>query len=166
MIKTITSTILAAVLTTTGCASTNHIPTPHPKGYETFINAGETFKHQNFTNIKNEPISLSQKRKLVIFFATWCDDSQRLLKQLKNSKLINDDKLQIIGIGREEDNNSLTSFNKEYQLPFDLISDPKRQIYQTYANKGVPRLILLDNKNRVVKTLIGERIDILDEVTW
>jgi peroxiredoxin len=60
----------------------------------------------------------------------------------------------------------MAKFNQEFELPFALIADPERAIYQHYANKGIPRLILLDEQNKVVKTLIGEQANVIEKVIW
>jgi peroxiredoxin len=136
----------------------------HSKGYETYIQLGDTFKHSSFTDINDESVVLGNKQKLIILFATWCSDSQRTFKALKSSPLYNNPKLQIIGIGREESVGSLKEFNDEYQLNFKLVSDLNREIYSQYANKGIPRLIVLDANNQVMQTLIAEEENSLTKI--
>lgn len=157
--------IVSIALTLNGCAATQSIDSP-PKGYETYIVQGDDFKHISFTDINGKTITLNDKKKLVILFATWCSDSKRTLRELKASPLIANQNIQIIGIGREETTKSMTKFNQEFDLPFTLVADPERAIYQHYANKGIPRLILLDEQNKVVKTLIGEQANIIEQVVW
>jgi thiol-disulfide isomerase/thioredoxin len=137
-----------------------------PVGYETYIKTGDLFSHAHFIDIYNNDVSLGKKKKLVILFATWCSDSQRLIKQLQQSSLSQDSQLQIIAIGREENTQSLLQFQQAYNISYSLIADPDRAIYNQYANKGVPRLILLDENNQVVKTLIGEDPNSLQKVRW
>lgn len=155
------------------CTSTTNQTTLSPKqemthdsGYETYIKEGEPFKHDTFTTIENKTVKLSKGKKLVILFATWCSDSQRVIKQLQQSTLVHDPALQIIAIGREENAQTLTKFKQDYDIDYSLIADPNRAIYSQYANKGVPRLILLDEQNKVVKTLIGEDPNTLQKVLW
>ncbi|AOT10007.1 TlpA family protein disulfide reductase [Pseudoalteromonas luteoviolacea] len=136
--------------------------------YETYIHQGEAFKHLSLTDIKNQSYDLYgiKSKKLVIFFATWCSDSLRMFEQLKASPLATDNTVTIIAIGRDETNASLTQFAEDYHVTFPLVSDEQRIIYSQYANKGVPRLILLDENNRVVNTLIGETDNIIEQVKW
>ncbi|WP_105166554.1 TlpA family protein disulfide reductase [Pseudoalteromonas sp. T1lg23B] len=155
----------AVLIGMSGCVSSHTVPS-NDKGYETYIAQGEPFKHNRFTSTQGETIELNGTRKLVILFATWCSDSQRALKEIKASALVTDPTLQIIAIGRNEDKESLDKFNDEYQLPFPLVADPEREIYSHYANAGIPRLILLDENNLVVKTLIGEEPTIVDKLVW
>jgi len=102
----------------------------------------------------------------VILFATWCSDSQRTIKQLLASPLVQQEKLTIVGIGREETTESLQKFASEYNVNFPLISDEKREIYAKFANAGIPRLILVDENNKIVKTLIGEDPTTIEKVIW
>lgn len=175
--KPLLSHIAALCLTSfalTACSNNAHTPeqmpattaTTNDKGYQTYIHAGEHFKQNTFTDIDNQEVKLGDNKKLVILFATWCSDSQRVIKQIQASPLINDTQLQIIAIGREETTQSLTQFAQDYNLEFSLIADPERAIYSQYANKGIPRLILLDEHNKVIKTLIGEDPNTLQQVVW
>ncbi|TQF72677.1 TlpA family protein disulfide reductase [Pseudoalteromonas luteoviolacea] len=159
--------LLTAIgLSLSACGTTdNDAPS---QGYETYISDGQPFKHTHFEDISGHPIDLSKIKgnKLIILFATWCSDSKRTFSELNASALIHDSSLTILAIGREESPESLAEFAKNYRVKFPLIADEKRQIYSQYANKGVPRLILLDENNRVVKTLIGETENIIEQVTW
>ncbi|MCO7190959.1 MULTISPECIES: TlpA disulfide reductase family protein [unclassified Pseudoalteromonas] len=167
MIKRLAMTTLVIALGAqlSACNATPN-PAPHSKGYETYIQSGELFKHTQLINIDGQPVQLAQGKKLVILFATWCSDSQRTLTELKASNLLADPTLQVVAIGREEDDKTLSAFRESFGVDFTLVADPDRQIYQHYANKGIPRLILLDEHNRVVKTLIGEQPGIIDQVRW
>lgn len=161
-----------ACLTLAACSSNADLSTPtqpsisNEKGYQTYIATGQYFKQNTFTDINDKTITLGDNNKLVILFATWCSDSQRIIKQLQASPVIHNQQLQIIGIGREETPDSLAQFADAYNIKFSLVADPERAIYNQYANKGVPRLILLDKHNKVVKTLIGEDPNTLQNVVW
>lgn len=165
-------TILCISLTgLSACSQTANTPPTQPtlatpKGYETYVNIGENFSQTHFIDIYNNDVRLGEKKKLVILFATWCSDSQRLIKQLQQSPLSKDPQVQIVAIGREESAATLMQFKQEYNIAYSLIADPQRAIYNQYANKGVPRLILLDENNHVIKTLIGEDPNSLQKVSW
>lgn len=160
-------TTLAALLLTTAC-STVKIPTNTAPKYQTYVNPGQELPLVELTSIHNQKINLQQKgkRKLVILFATWCSDSQRVFRQLIESSLVQQKDLTIVGIGREETAESLEKFAQEYHVNFPLISDEKREIYAKFANAGIPRLILVDEENKIVKTLIGEDPATIEKVTW
>jgi thiol-disulfide isomerase/thioredoxin len=169
MIKKVSQAVIGALICSvfTGCSTVASPTATHAKGYETYIKQGQAFKHTNFVDINNQSVSLNpNKKKLILLFATWCSDSLRTLDELKASPILYDPTIQIIAIGREHNNETLQKFNQQLLLPFQLVADPERTIYKQYANKGIPRLILLDNDNTVVKTLIGEQANIIDQVIW
>ena len=120
------------------------------------------------TDVNGTLINLRQpeKRKLIIFFATWCHDSQRLMSQLQQSPLLNDPQLLIVAIGREEQPAALTKFANEYKLPLHFVSDPDRALYQQFTDTGIPRVVLVNEKNVVVKTFLGEIPRAIDEIVW
>ena len=88
------------------------------------------------------------------------------MKHLTASDLYLSPNVDIIGIGREENKPALDKFAKEYELNFALVADADRSIYNQFANTGIPRLILLDADNNVVKTIIGETENAITEVVW
>ncbi len=92
----------------------------NPK-YETYLSAGQNFALDGLVDITGKPVLMaSDKRKLLIFFATWCHDSQRTTKQILASTLVQDDTVQIIGIGREENQASLAKFAKDYGVSYQF----------------------------------------------
>ena len=126
--------------------------------YQTYVKAGQRVPVMQFIDIQGQHINLGQSehKKLLILFATWCPDSQRAMKALVQSTLMNDDTVDIIGIGREESVASLQRFAKEYHVPFSLVADKDRSVYRQFASAGIPRFILLDKHNQIVKTILLE----------
>lgn len=74
--------------------------------------------------------------------------------------------LLIVGIGREETDVSLQQFRQQYQVSFALVADPDRAMYQQFTNQGVPRIVLVDEQNRIVKTFLAEIPDVMPELVW
>ncbi len=132
------------------------------------VAVGQQQPLQQLTDIKGKVINLQQteKRKLIIFFATWCHDSQRLMHQLQQSPLLKDPQLLIVAIGREEKPAALTKFADDYELPLHFVSDPDRALYQQFTDTGIPRVVLVNEKNEVVKTFLGEIPRAIDEIVW
>jgi hypothetical protein len=161
-------TILLTAALLTGCLNTpNEANASQKPSYDTYIEKGQAFPINQFTNIQGEQVNLAtDKRKLIVLFSTWCSDSQRFVKQLTLSPLIADTDLQIIGIGREDTIQGLEKFSQKFKTSFSMVADPERKIYSQFANAGVPRLILLDKNDNVVRTLIGEAFDTIDQVVW
>lgn len=162
--KTFLSLILSLlIIAISGCANTAKQPE-----YLTYVKAGDNVPVSQFVDTQGKHIDLAQSNnnKLLILFATWCHDSQRTMKHLVNSNIHLSPNIDIIGIGREESVAALNTFATEYELNFALVADEDRSIYSQFANAGIPRLILLDADNRVVKTIIGETDNPITEVVW
>lgn len=130
--------------------------------------AGDLMPLTTLTSIENQQFSLAQpnQRKLVIFFGTHCSDSQRAFKKILASPLIKQSDLQIVGIGRDENVASLRKFAADYQVTFPLVVDADRAMYHQFTNVGIPRIVLVDEKNRIVKSFLGEIPDVLTEIHW
>jgi peroxiredoxin len=155
------------LLTIQGCSSVAADKTERPASVAVLA-PGALQPLQVLTDIQGQPIRLDQpqQRKLLIFFATWCSDSQRAIRQIQASALVQQQDLQIVGIGREETVASLSKFAADYQLSFPLVADPDRQLYQQFTNSGIPRLVLVDQQNRIVRTFLAEIPDVMPELQW
>lgn len=155
------------LLTVQGCSSVAADNTERPASLA-LLAPGALQPLSVLTDIQGQTIRLDQpqQRKLLIFFATWCSDSQRAIRQIQASKLVQQQDLQIVGIGREENVASLRQFAADYQLSFPLVADPDRQLYQQFTNSGIPRLVLVDQHNRIVRTLLAEIPNVVPELQW
>ncbi len=132
------------------------------------VAVGDVQPLQALTDIRGRSINLQQadQRKLLIFFATWCSDSKRLMQQLQQSALLADPKLLIVGIGREETSAALQEFSAQYKFNFPFVADPKRELYTQFTDQGIPRVVLVNEQNIVVKTFLGEIPRAIDEIVW
>ena len=59
--------------------------------FKEFVQSGQVLPLESITDINGTTIDLTNpnKRKLVILFATWCSDSNRLLKALNKTDILN-----------------------------------------------------------------------------
>jgi peroxiredoxin len=136
-----------------------------PAGF--VIQPGAKLPWQTLRSIDGNEISLTPgKRQLLIFFATWCHDSQRAMTQLMASDLVRQSDLQIIGIGREEQIPALQKFRSEYKLNFALVADPDRTHYQKVASKGIPQLVTVRADGSIRQVLLGEVPDAIAQLYW
>lgn len=152
-----------------GCATTQ-APSPadtKPK-YETYIQVGQVMPLQTVTTIDSKSIDLTnpEKRKLVILFATWCSDSQRAMKALHESDILNQEDLQIVAIARENTVEEIEKFRQERNITIDLVADVDRSIYKQFASAGIPRFIMVDKNNRIVNEVLAEGENQIDLIQW
>jgi peroxiredoxin len=141
---------------------------PAVRQVEERLVAGDTMPFSTLTSIENQQISIAvpNQRKLVIFFGTTCHDSQRAFQKILASPLVKQTNLQIVGIGRDENVASLRQFALDYQVTFPLVVDADRAMYHQFTNTGIPRIVLVDEHNRIVKSFLGEIPDVLTEIQW
>lgn len=165
MNKLLNATLITLMVTVISACNSTATTAPVKPSYDTYIEPGDTFKHLSLTTIEGEVVPFNtQQKKLVILFATWCSDSQRLLNELKHSALLQDPNLAIFAIGREQDAATLAAFKQTMALPIYFVADEQRAIYNRYANQGIPRVFLLNEHNTVMQTLIGEQPNTLEQL--
>lgn len=136
--------------------------------YQEYIIAGDILPIASITTIDGIDINLhrTDKKKLVVLFATWCSDSNRLLTALNNSPLLKDDSIQVIAIAREEDNEIVTAWRDKRQIDVVIAVDKDRSIYNRFADGGIPRIITVDEDNKVIKMNLAEGQEPLNKVIW
>jgi peroxiredoxin len=170
-----THSALLLALLATGCQSTAGVlphdaagAAPGTQKYEEFIASGDPLPIRSVVDLDGETVDLAtpEKRKLVILFATWCKDSNRALKALNRSDLLDDESIEIIAIAREETADVVTAWRDEHGIRIPLATDPDRAIFKQFAAAGVPRLITVGKNNRVIKMNLAEVEDPLSLIEW
>lgn len=158
---------IGLVFTLSACQA---LPTRQPQlpVYDEYISGGDILPIQTITTIDGEVLNLHHlgKRKLVILFASWCTDSNRLLSALNNSALINDKKIEIIAIAREEDQQTIKSWREKSNIKVALAVDTDRSIYKRFASGGIPRLITVAENNKIIKMNLAEGEQQLEKIVW
>ena len=167
--------LLLAAATLVACHATGGAPAPGqtaaapdaPK-YEDFISAGDPLPIRSVVNLEGETVDLANphKRKLVILFATWCKDSNRALKALNGSQLLDDDSIEVIAIAREETADIVMPWRDQYGIRTPLATDPDRAIFRQFAAAGIPRFITVGEDNKVIAMNLAEVEDPLSLIQW
>jgi peroxiredoxin len=140
---------------------------PAPK-FQEFIHSGDMLPLSSIVDVDGNSINLADnnKRKLVILFATWCSDSNRALKALNESPLLNDPTIEVIAIAREETNEDVIKWRKDNNIKVALATDVDRSIYKQFAVGGIPRLITVSEDNKVIKMNLAEGEEQLKLIQW
>lgn len=174
----INKTLFFAVLTSAlvgGCNSTvaTNEPlveitenVPKPK-YEEFVFANSALPISQIIDIDGNKIELSKgkNKKLVILFATWCSDSNRALKALNNSDILQDPNIDVIAIAREETKETVSKWRALNNISVPLAVDPDRSIFKQFAAAGIPRMITVEN-GRIIAMNLAEGENQLDQIVW
>lgn len=136
--------------------------------HDEYVNKGDILPIGTITTIDGKVIDIHQlgKRKLIVLFATWCDDSNRLLTALNTSPMIADDSIEIIAIAREESAATVTAWRNKNDIKFAIAVDPGRQIYKNFASGGIPRVITVGQSNKIIQMNLAEGDKQLEKIVW
>jgi len=161
------SLITCLWLTISACKTTGALQAESEK-YPEYIITGDQLPISTITTIDGVEMNLhrSDKKKVVVLFATWCTDSNRLMKALNNSTILADKSIEIIAIAREEDENTVKSWRDKRGINIALAVDEDRSIYKKFAGGGIPRIISVDEDNIVIKMNLAEGEAQLNKIVW
>ncbi|MCW8926325.1 MAG: TlpA family protein disulfide reductase [Xanthomonadales bacterium] len=162
------ATVVAACQTNGGVNPGDKAAESAQPEFEDFIVPGDVLPIESVIDVNGKTVDLADpdKRKLVILFATWCKDSNRALKALNASELLNDDAIVVIAIAREESDETVIAWRDENGIETPLAADPDRGIYKQFATAGIPRFIMVGTDNRVIKMNLAETEDPLSLIEW
>mgnify|MGYP006290755979 CR=1 FL=1 len=126
----------------------------------TITGIGQRVPEFSFRTLKGDSLSIEDLRgKLVLlnFFATWCGPCMQEMPRLEKDIWQNyhEQELVILCIGREHDTEELTEFKAKKNFSMTFVPDPEREIYSKFAEKYIPRNILVDRKGKIVFQEIG-----------
>ena len=132
------------------------------------VTAGQSMPLKQVTTVDGTLIRLDEigKKKLLVLFATWCSDSQRAMKALNQSPLLEDNQITLVAIAREQSVAEITKWKTEQNMRIAMVADTDRSIYRLFANSGIPRFILVDENNKVVKTVLAESDNPMALIHW
>ena len=162
------STLTCLWLVLSACQSPGALTTDEPEKFPVYITSGDILPINSITTIDGKEVNLhrTDKKKLVVLFASWCTDSNRLLTALNNSPLLADNSIEIIAIAREEDAATVKAWRDKRGIKVAPAVDEDRSIYKKFAAGGIPRLISVDEDNKVIKMTLAEGQEQLSKVIW
>lgn len=171
---TLLSSVLAFTLLTSACqqqivhADNNISASTQTPKYPEYINSGEMLPLKSIQTIDGKEVDLAstEKQKLVILFATWCSDSNRLLKALNQDAILQNPNIEVIAIAREEDKATVTAWRDEHDIKVALATDADRSIFKQFAEAGIPRIVTVSNNNQVIKMNLAEGQEQLQLIDW
>ncbi|GEM_PF-2850754 len=74
-----------------------------------------------------------------------------MFNALNNSVLLENNDIKIITIAREEDIETVTAWRDKRGIKVSLAVDNDRSIYKRFASGRIPRLITVDENNKIIK---------------
>jgi hypothetical protein len=160
--------VICLYLSLSACQSSNAIGNTEPKKYPEYVITTDILPINSITTIDGTELNLhrNDKKKLVILFASWCTDSNRLLVALNSSPLLEDKSIEIVAIAREEDRATITAWRDKRGIKVALAVDSDRNIYKRFASGGIPRLITVGKNNKIIKMNLAEGDQQLEKIVW
>ncbi|HUS87230.1 MAG TPA: TlpA disulfide reductase family protein [Bacteroidales bacterium] len=127
----------------------------------TYTKVGDDAPTFRFMTIDGKEFNTAQlKGKVVMinFFATWCPPCKKELPVLQKNiseKYSNNSDFVLVVVGREHNAGELIKFaeDNKYMLPF--APDPERDIYSLFAEKTIPRNVIIDKNGKISFQSIG-----------
>jgi len=119
----------------------------------TLVQLGDSAPEFSLATIDGDSVTLPSPNKVVLinFFATWCGPCQLELPHIDEIwlDLKDDDRFQLLVIGREETPESVRKFCDEHPFSFPMTADPKREVYSLFAKESIPRTIVVSPEGQL-----------------
>lgn len=148
--------VIASLFTASGCfstpASTSHENTTN------YLSTGDSFPVASVTNLKGEIVKLDTpyKKKLIILFATWCHDSNRLIKAFEKTNILSDSNIEVIAISKMESYAVVKAWQQKKNIKTPLALDKNGKIYHQFAATGLPRIVTVDENNKIISAKLAD----------
>lgn len=88
---------------------------------------------------------------LLVFFASWCGQCNKQIPKIKEFATLSQEKgIEVIGISLQESPNAIKKFVKKKSIEFPVLLDAEMQVAAKYGVSGIPTLIGVNAKGKVV----------------
>jgi peroxiredoxin len=126
---------------------------PAPPGSR--VQVGQEAPDFELTTTDGQKFKLSEQRGKVVllnFFATWCVPCLHEMPLLQRDvyEKIKGGSFAMIAVGREHDNAEVAAFRAKHRLGFPMAGDPHRAVFALYAEKSIPRTLVIDRDGRAL----------------
>ena len=110
-------------------------------------------------SVNGKVYKLSDFRNKVVFvnvWATWCPPcKQEVPSMVKLYNKLSAKGLVILAISEDNDVSALKKFIQEYNVPFIVLRDTDKKVYNLYKATGVPETHLISKNGIIEKSWIG-----------
>lgn len=127
----------------------------------TLIKVGQDVPEFTFITLSNDTVNISDLKGKVVFmnfFATSCPICIKELPFIESdiwAKYKDNENFELIVFGREHIAEEMNSFKEKTGYTFNIVPDPGRKIYSLFAERYIPRNIVLDREGRIIYQATG-----------
>lgn len=127
----------------------------------TYVEKGQTVPEFEYISLKGETVNIKEHEGKVVFmnfFATSCPICIKELPYVEKEiqeKYKNNENFELLVFGREHNADEMTAFKEKNGYPMNFIPDPKRKIYALFAEKYIPRNIVLNKEGKIIYEATG-----------
>jgi len=127
----------------------------------TLTEVGQKVPEFNYVTLDNDTIHINDLKGKVVFmnfYATSCPICIKELPFVEKdiwSKHKNNENFELIVFGREHTSDQVIAFKEKNEYTFNIVPDPERKIYSLFAERYIPRNVVLDREGNIVYQATG-----------
>lgn len=127
----------------------------------TLIEVGQQVPSFEYITLDNDTININDLKGKVVFmnfFATSCPICMKELPFVESEiheKYKENEKFELIVFGREHTAEEMIAFKEKSGFTFNIVPDPGRKIYSLFAERYIPRNIVLNCKGEIIYQVTG-----------
>jgi len=127
----------------------------------TLIEVGQAVPEFEYITLNNDTINVNDLKSNVVFmnfFATSCPICIKELPFIESdiwAKHKDNENFELIVFGREHVAEEMIAFKEKTGYTFNIVPDPGRKIYSLFAEKYIPRNIVLDREGNIIYQATG-----------
>lgn len=142
---------------------------PAQGNFESRTRVGQQIPAFTVTDTSGKQIriqDLKGKVILVNFWATWCGPCRAEIPRLEKEvwqkhKSVN---FFMVGIAREQSQDEIAKFRNQFGFTYPIAADPHREVYQLFADKGIPRTYIVGADGTILFQNVGYSPEEFDDL--
>lgn len=127
----------------------------------TLIEVGQQVPEFVYVTLNNDTLNINDLKGKVVFmnfFATSCPICIKELPFIESDIWTNhkdNENFELIVFGREHVAEEMIAFKEKNNYTFNIVPDPGRKIYSLFAEKYIPRNVVLDREGKIIYEATG-----------
>ncbi|MFP4025189.1 MAG: TlpA family protein disulfide reductase [Thiohalospira sp.] len=127
----------------------------------TLIEKGQTVPEFNYINLQGDTLNIKEHQGKVVFMNFFAASCPICIKELPyvekeiQEKYKNNENFELLIFGREHNANEMAAFKVKNEYTMNFIPDPERKIYALFAEKYIPRNIVLNREGKIIYEATG-----------